>query len=156
GQVMGVSPDGQRLACGVASGKFELYAMKDGKRLSPGHWPDTFSESVVLSSDGAQATTFAWATLNTWDTSTGRRLRSNELSHSGFVSPCRSPNGRYVVTNRMSEFEVTEIQLADAGTGKQLHTLARPPKQTYHYTCAFTPDSSKVAYVLPSNIQTAI
>jgi WD40 repeat protein len=156
GQVMVVSPDGQRLACGVALGKFELYDLKDGKRISPGHWPDTFSESVVLSSDGAQATTFAWASLNTLDTSTGRRLRSTELPHSGFVSPCPSPNGRYVLTNRVSEFEVTEIGLSDAGTGKQLYVLARPEKQTSHYTCAFTPDSSTVACVLPSNIQTAI
>jgi hypothetical protein len=60
-----------------------------------------------------------------------------------------------VVTNKVADLEVTEIHLSDSGTGKALHVLARPEKNSSHYTCAFAPDSSVVACVLPSNIQTA-
>src|SRR5262249_9200806 len=73
-----------------------------------------------------------------------------------YVSPTPSPNGRYVVTNKVADFDVTEIQLSDAATGKVLHVLARPEKHTYHYTSAFTPDSSTVACVLPRNVETGI
>jgi WD40 repeat protein len=155
GQVMAVSPDGERLACGVANGKFEVFDLKDGRRLSPGHGWDTLSNSVVLSSDGARATTFGWRSAITWDLSTNRRLRSLELSASGFTGPCPSPDGRYLVTNRVADLEVSEIQLWDAVAGKLLHVLVRPGKQTYHYTCAFAPNSSTVACVLSSK-ETAV
>src|SRR5262249_8631686 len=155
GQVMAVSPDGQRLACGLAYGKFELFDLNDGRRLSQGRINDTMSSSVALSSDGARATTLTWRSAIAWDLATGRQLRLVDLPASGFTTPCPSPDGRYLVTNQVVDLEVSEIQLWDAAVGKQLHVLARPEKQTYHYTCVFAPNSSSVACVLPSK-ETAV
>src|SRR5262249_21637843 len=131
GSVTAFSADGRLLACGVGVGKFELFDLKGGKRLSTEAVLETLFGSAFLSGDGMRATTCSAARAVHWDLATGRRAESFDLPRWGCVAPLVSPNGRYLVTNTVWEQGVKTLELWDAVACKRLHELARPEKNVW-------------------------
>jgi RNA polymerase sigma factor (sigma-70 family) len=154
-QVMAVSPNGKRVACGANPGKFELFDMTNGKPLSSGGVEGPRATSVALSSDGKRATTVGWESVATWDASTGRRLRSFELPNYAYAGPYLSPDGRYVVSYKVNENEADEIQVWDVAAGKPLKVVWHPEKKTYHYTSAFDARSTLLACAFAGKVHLA-
>ena len=144
GQFMAFSPDGSRLADGSAWGKFGLYDLKTGRRLSP---EDSQLEgaAVSLSPQGERVLTIGYASISTWDTTTSRRLHSFKLPGRWFRDPRRmhSPDGRYALSFTQEGNE-SQILVWDVAAGKRLHTVRLPDKAS-QVASAFSPNSSLLA-----------
>src|SRR5262245_3971913 len=143
-RTVAVSPDGGRLAVG-GSGKFDLWDLKTGRRLSSEDARHTWAAALFLSPAGDRALTVGYESVASWDATTGRRLRSVELRHSPSAAPCRgrSPDGRYALSLAGDQKQL-EVLLWDVATGRLVHTL-RPPGPPGHIGSAFSPDSSLLA-----------
>ncbi|MBI1917943.1 MAG: sigma-70 family RNA polymerase sigma factor [Planctomycetes bacterium] len=139
-----VSPDGVRLAVGL-SGKFHLWDLKAGQRLSSDDARHAWAAAVFLSPAGDRVFTVGYESVSAWDGATGRRLRSIALRYYPYADPSRShsPDGRYALSFAGDDKRL-EILLWDVAAGRLVHTL-RLPGTPGHVTGAFSPDSSLLA-----------
>jgi RNA polymerase sigma factor (sigma-70 family) len=147
-RALAVSPDGGRVAAG-AWGRFDLWDLQTGRRLSDADAPHALAAGVFLSPAGARAITVGYESFSTWDGKTGRRLGSFELSPLPYRGPEQnhSPDGRYALSFA-GDFKQVEILVWDVAAGRRLHTL-RPPGASRQSTTAFSPDSSLLATCQP-------
>jgi RNA polymerase sigma factor (sigma-70 family) len=141
---LAVSPDGGRLAAG-SMGKFDLWDLHTGRRLSDADAPHAYSAAVFLSPTGDRVCTVGYETLSTWDGKTGRRAGSFDLPPYPSSGPERtySPDGHYALSFA-GDFQQIEIILWDVAAGRRLHTL-RSPGASGQTSSAFAPDSSLLA-----------
>jgi RNA polymerase sigma factor (sigma-70 family) len=145
GQTMAVSPDGSRLAAGNMPGKFELWDLRTGRRLSSEDSGHARAATVFLSPAGDRVFTIGYSSISAWDGTTGRRLYSFALPPYYYTDPHRShsPDGRYALSFA-GDPEGPQILVWDVAARRRLHTL-RPPGASGHVTSAFSPDSSLLA-----------
>ena len=141
--ITAISPDGSRLAAGNRAGKFDLWDLKTGQRLTSEDSRHLRYVSVVLAPNGERATILGHKSITSWDATTGRRLHVLNLHRDTFSSQCISSDGRYAVTFQLKGKEFC-IFLWDLVARKIMHTM-RFPGGYQHDTCAFTPDSSLLA-----------
>jgi WD40 repeat protein len=152
GQAIAVSPDGSRLAEGAGPGKFELWDLRTGRRLSPEDSRHAAAATAFLSPAGGRAYTIGYSSISTWDGTTGRRVHSFEPPPFPSTDPHRSlsPDGRYALgfVGDIWDLKHLQIDVWDVAAGRRLHAL-RPPGATTGVTSAFSPDSSLLATWIP-------
>lgn len=142
--IAAISPDGNRLAAGDRSGKFELWELKKGQRLSANESRSMSSYSTVfLTPDGERATVISRASISFWDVTNGRRLHTFGLPR-GTLDP-RGPScdDRHAVTCRV-EGQEFHVLIWDTVARRCLHTL-RFPGGYQQITSALSPNSSLLA-----------
>ncbi len=170
--IAAISPDGSRLAAGSATGKFELWSLKDGKCLSTQASRHAEATAVALSPNGDRATVAGWQALSSWDATSGRLLEvfpfdKNLPLH---INPlflyfrARSTDGRYAVSFgfgaggpearplRPGEADPrwVSIDVWNLIARKCLHSFRIPREnQQLSPSAAFTADSSLLAAWLP-------
>jgi RNA polymerase sigma factor (sigma-70 family) len=145
GMALAVSPDGRRLAEGVGPGKFDLWDLATGRRLSDADSGHARAATVFLAPAGDRAFTLGYSSISTWDTATARRLHSFDVPPYPYTDPRRdhSPDGRYALTFA-GDFAKLRLLVWDLAAGRLLHTL-HPPGAPSQLTSAFSPDSSLLA-----------
>ncbi len=141
--VAAISPDHSRLAAGNRAGKFELWDLKTGHRLTSEDSRHTRDGEVFLSPTGEHATLIGSKSISSWDATSGRRLLSFDLPRGTLHSRHLSADGRFAVTFQL-EGEEFRILIWDIAARKCLHTL-RFPGGYQQVTSAFSPDSSLLA-----------
>jgi RNA polymerase sigma factor (sigma-70 family) len=149
GLVTAFSPDGSVLAEGGPTGKFELWDIKNDRRLTSEDSRYAQADAVFLSRNGKRASIVGDSSISSWNGITGRRLRSFDLPRDAFSSLARgySSDGRYAVTYK-GVGESFQMLIWDIDAGKSLHTL-RVPGQPHSVTTAFSPDASLLATLHP-------
>jgi WD40 repeat protein len=154
GDVATISPDGRRLVEGSWTGKFELWDLENGRRLTSEDSRHTRFAAVRLSATGDRATTIGLDSISSWDATTGRRLQSFDLPEDSLYyrgppsGDCGSSSGgRYAVTFRNDGQEFQAL-VWDVPARKRFRTL-RAPGPHEQVTSAFSPDSSLLAAWLP-------
>ncbi len=142
--IFAISPDSNHVV-GGGHGKFELWDLRNGQRLSTLDSRLAQAASLYLSPTGDRVYTGGYDAMTTWDGTTGRRVRSFELPPYPYSDPHRvhSADGRLVVSFA-GELKQSEIIIWDAEEGRRLHTL-RPPANYYPSNCAFSPDAALLA-----------
>jgi RNA polymerase sigma factor (sigma-70 family) len=139
---MAIRPDGKHLATGGRAGKFELWDLKTGHRLTSEDSRYTLADAVVLSANGDRATIIGQTSLSSWDAATGRRLQAVDQSDNLRFQYVRahSSDGRYAVSYRLevggnngqpprpgqAESRQVCILVWDLAERKCLHTLRVP------------------------------
>ncbi len=154
GNAIAVSPDGRRLAIGYSMGKFDLWDLETGRRVSNEDGRHLWAATVFFPPTDNRILTLGYHSFSTWAARTGKRLDSIETPRSNdWNTPRRgfSPDGRYAVsfTGDGKEFQAI---LWDVATRRQRYTLPLPSKENYVYVdAAFSPDSSLLAVWQPLN-----
>jgi RNA polymerase sigma factor (sigma-70 family) len=149
GNVLAISPDSTRLAAGALPGKFDLWELESGRRLSSEDSKHATAAAVFLSPTGDRAFTIGYSSITSWAAMTGRRLHSFDVPPFFSSMPYRnySPDGRYAVTYS-GDFEQVQIHVWHVATGRRLHTLAATGQSPGLQT-TFAPDSSFLATLHP-------
>ena len=156
GNAIAISADGRRVAVDVGYnyGKFDLWDLETGRRLSNEDGRHAWVATVFLPSTGNHVQTISYHSFSTWDTQTGRRLESVEVPRSyDWNTPrrCFSPDGRYAVSFTGDGKEFRTI-IWNVASRRQLHSLPLPYKRAYVYVDSdFSPDSSLLAIWQPIN-----
>jgi RNA polymerase sigma factor (sigma-70 family) len=144
---LAVSRDGRRVVVGIRLGKFEMWDLKVGRRLSPGEGNRSRAAGIFLSPTGDRAFTVGASSISTWDGATGRRLHTFDVPTCsvGGLQLSHSPDGRYAVSF-VCDLDMTkvEILLWDVAARCRLHTL-RVAGSAYEVPTTFSPDSSLFA-----------
>ncbi|HEV3119701.1 MAG TPA: hypothetical protein VGY58_21765, partial [Gemmataceae bacterium] len=151
GQHMAVSQDCMRLAAGSNWGKFAVFDLRNGQRLSEEVSHDLQTAAVSLSADGGRALITGYASMSTWDVATNRQLQLIDLPGNWSMDPYRihSPDLRYALSVvRHSEKNETQILVWDVAAGKRLHTFPFPGQWSQLAT-AFSPDSANLVVWQP-------
>jgi RNA polymerase sigma factor (sigma-70 family) len=151
GMALAVSPDGSRLAEGSSYGKFELWELAPGRRLSPQSGLHARSADAFFAPAGDRIVTLGYSSINTWDATTGRHLHSFDLPHYSYTLPHRvhSPDGRYAVSFAGDGEHQLDLLVWDVAAGRRLHTF-RPPGASSYVMTAFSPDSARLAACVPA------
>ena len=161
-----IDPDGKHLAAGSKTGKFDLWDLKTGHRLTSEESRYTQADAVVLSANGDRATIIGRTSFSTWDAATGRRLQAVDCSENlrfEYVHD-HSSDGRYAVSvrfesggnpdqppqpQRPGEAESYQvcIRVWDLAAQKCVHTLRAPGGRhpSNAYSSVFAADSSLLA-----------
>src|SRR5439155_19495822 len=95
-----VSQDGMRLAAGSNWGKFAVFDLGNGQRLSADVRHDLETAAVSLSAGGSRALLTGYASMSTWDVATNRRLQLIDVPGNWSTDPYRvhSPDLRYALS----------------------------------------------------------
>jgi WD40 repeat protein len=143
-----VSPDGSRLAEGASPGKFDLWDLRAGRRLSSEDSGHARAAAVSLSSGGDRVFTIGYSSISAWDATTGQRLHSLDVPGYpyGDPHPSHSPDGRYALSFE-GDYEKLQIVVWDVVARRRLHRLQPPAFGAL--TTTFSPDSSLLAAWLP-------
>jgi RNA polymerase sigma factor (sigma-70 family) len=151
GRVLAVSPDGTRLAEGD-SGKFALWDLQTGRRLSSEDGPHALTETMMPSPAGDRVLTFGHAALHAWDGRTGRLLNSLDLPPYPYADPGRShffsADGRRAASFRLNDGRL-EILVWDVDARRQVQTIRHPGEPKYvsaavkNATRVFAPRTSR-------------
>ncbi len=146
--VIAIGADGERLAVGENMGKFELWDVKRGRKLSGAENWQTWAATVLFAPAGDRIYTIGYHSFSTWDGTTGRHLDAIDLQRSSdWATPRRgfSPDGRYALSFAGKGKEFQGI-LWDVASRRRLHTLRLPGREDYvRLHSAFSPDSSLLA-----------
>jgi RNA polymerase sigma factor (sigma-70 family) len=141
--IAAISPDGSRLASGNSAGKFELWDLKYGHRLTSEDSRHIEHAAVVLAPTGERATIIGQGSISFWDATSGRCLHSFDLPLGPSSHRSLSSDGHYAATYRVKGEEFHAL-IWDIAAGKCLHTL-RFPGGFQQITSTFTPDSTLLA-----------
>ncbi len=149
GQVtcLATSPDGRKLATGVAMGAVHLNDFATGNRLASFIGHNGFVRAIAFSSDGGRLLTGTQdGTVRLWDA-----RRDGEITddihlfrgHEGAVeSVAFTPDGRRIVTAATDG----TVRIWDAVQGREL--LALPGQRDYPKACALSPDGTRLVTAL--------
>ncbi len=138
-----ISSDGSRLVAGNYAGKFELWNLKNGHRLTSEDSRHTCDATVHLAPTGERAILIGRESISSWDAATGRYLRSFDLPGNTLAYRSLSDDGRYAVRFQIEGAEF-HILVWDIAARKCLHTL-RFPGGYQQIRAAFASDSSLLA-----------
>jgi WD40 repeat protein/tRNA A-37 threonylcarbamoyl transferase component Bud32 len=149
GQVtcLAASPDGRKLATGVAMGAVHLNDFTTGNRLASFIGHNGFVRAIAFSSDGGRLLTGTQdGTVRLWDA-----RRDGEIAddihlfrgHEGAVeSVAFTPDGRRIITAATDG----TVRIWDAVGGREL--LALPGQRDYPKACAMSPDGTRLVTAL--------
>jgi RNA polymerase sigma factor (sigma-70 family) len=141
GLSLAVSPDGSRMAEGAPPGKFEMWDLQAGRRLTPEIGRYAQAVALHLSATGDRAVTIGYQSVSEWDTLSCKRLHSFDLANTnGSYLRAVSPDGRYALTSEGYAENAPAVVRAIAG-GRRLHDFPGG------LAVAFSRDSSLIASV---------
>jgi len=149
GQVtcLATSPDGRKLASGMAMGAVHLTDFATGNRLATFIGHNGFVRALAFSSDGGQLLTgMQDGTVRLWDARRDGQIReeiNSFVGHEGAVeSVTFTPDGRRIITAATDG----TVRIWDAVQGREL--LALPGQRDYPKACAMSPDGTRLVTAL--------
>jgi WD40 repeat protein len=144
-----VSPDGKHVISGGMNGDIKLWNIDTVSEIKTLQEKATFADStitkvryVAFTPDNRFALSANAKTLNLWDISTGKNIRSfAQVGFSDLVkSAALSTDGRYALTGGR------DLKLWEISTGQLIRTLGRSSGFTsYFSSAAFSPDGKYAA-----------
>jgi eukaryotic-like serine/threonine-protein kinase len=149
GQVtcLATSPDGRKLASGVAMGAVHLNDFATGSRLASLIGQHGSVRAIAFSSDGGRLLTGTQdGTVRLWDARQDGEIADDiQLfrGHEGAVeSVAFTPDGRRIITAATDG----TVRIWDAAQGREL--LALPGQRDYPKACAVSPDGTRLVTAL--------
>jgi WD40 repeat protein len=149
GQVtcLAASPDGRKLATGVAMGAVHLTDFATGNRLASFMGQHGFVRAIAFSGDGGRLLTGTQdGTVRLWDARRDGEIRDDIRlfrGHEGAVeSVAFTPDGRRIITAATDG----TVRIWDADQGSEL--LALPGQRDYPKACAMSPDGTRLVTAL--------
>jgi WD40 repeat protein len=149
GQVtcLATSPDGRKLATGVAIGAVHLNDFTTGKRLASFIGHNGFVRAIAFSSDGGRLLTGTQdGTVRLWDARQDGEIGHDIhlfRGHEGAVETVTfTPDGRRIITAATDG----TVRIWDADQGREL--LALPGQRDYPKACAMSPDGTLLVTAL--------
>jgi WD40 repeat protein len=144
---LAASPDGLKLATGVAMGAVHLNDFTTGNRLASFIGHNDFVRAIAFSSDGGRLLTGTQdGTVRLWDARQDGEIRDDIhifRGHEGAVeSVAFTPDGRRIITAATDG----TVRIWDAVQGREL--LALPGQRNYPKTCAMSPDGTRLVTAL--------
>jgi eukaryotic-like serine/threonine-protein kinase len=144
---LAASPDGRKLATGVALGAVHLNDFTTGNRLASFIGHNGFVRALAFSSDGGRLVTGTQdGTVRLWDARRNGEIRDEIKSfvgHEGAVeSVTFTPDGRRIITAATDG----TVRIWDAVQGREL--LALPGQREYPKACAMSPDGTRLVTAL--------
>ena len=141
------SPDGRKLATGVAMGAVHLNDCATGNRLASFIGHNGFVRAIAFSSDGGRLLTGTQdGTVRLWDARGNGEIRDDIhlfRGHEGAVeSVAFAPDGRRIITASTDG----TVRIWDAVQGREL--LALPGQREYPKACAMSPDGTLLVTAL--------
>jgi WD40 repeat protein len=124
GSSLAVSPDGSRLASGNLPGKFELWDMTTGRRLSSVDSRHARATALAFTPRDDHMVTLGFWSLSTWEITTGRRKEVFDLPHTSSIHPipALSRDGKYALSFA-GDWEKKQGFLWDVVQRRHLRTL---------------------------------
>jgi WD40 repeat protein len=141
------SPDGRKLATGVAMGAVHVNDFTTGNRLASFIGHNDFVRAIAFSSDGGRLLTGTHdGTVRLWDARRDGEIRDDIhlfRGHEGAVeSLAFTPDGRRIITASTDG----TVRIWDAVQGREL--LALPGQRDYPKACAMSPDGTLLVTAL--------
>jgi RNA polymerase sigma factor (sigma-70 family) len=148
GKCMAFSPDGKRLVEGGWNGKFEMWDPATGHRFSSEDTRHSHSTAACLSPAGDQIVTIGISSINTWDSTTGKRLDSFALPPDLYSDRAsHTPDGRLAL-GFVRDGEAYQAAVWDIRERRKRLTLPTPG-QSVPGSTALSADGSLLATAHP-------
>jgi WD40 repeat protein len=144
---MATSPDGRKLATGVAMGAVYLNDFATGSRLASFIGDQSSVRAIAFSSDGGRLLTGTQdGTVRLWDARHDGEIGDDIhlfRGHEGAVETVTfTPDGRRIITAATDG----TVRIWDAVQGREL--LALPGQRDYPKACAMSPDGTRLVTAL--------